>query len=401
MLHDRTFLCLTFSFIAGCAVKNPSHGADETGERPTDVTTDVSTSDISTTDISTTEVATIDETTGSSSSGETNVDSTETETETEGWVEDCQTIPLPTPKVMLVVDRSKSMGTESIGQFTHWELTTMFAEELGDTLHGNYGDLVETGLRSYPQEDPPITPSYFEEYCNVEGPPERLPEDGDVALNALGGQPLAGASPLRKALEEDVYPLLETGPSHRNAAIVITDGAPNCPKNVDPDDSMQAFMMPDYEVEGIVEEHADNEGIRTFVVGIGTNEPAAEYMHPEIEASWPSEDALMTLADAGGTGEYRLIAGHNDISIQAHKLARQLYCDIRLPFFPPFAPDFDISFMFENDVFLGEDESCAEADGVEIDETPDGTRLIFCGFACDRLIELGGEVTVCGILPGD
>lgn len=308
----------------------------------------------------------------------------------------CQPLELEVPEVMLLVDRSKSMLTESMLNESHWDVTRTVVDTLLDQFGGNFRNLVATGLLSFPR--PGIGGGEYATYCDVDELPEYPPTLGLDAWEGLGEEPMGGAAPLRSALEV-AYGFLKTGEHARNAVVVFTDGAPNCHEDFDPGDGDDAFYYGDMEVFAPIVEAREN-GLRTFFVGIGTEDGTDDYTSGVEVQDWDSHGALTTLAFEGGTDDiagdpYYVINSAESIDFMMSQLSRRLYCDVRLPHEAiDWVEELPIEFLFDGDLWSGVSD-CTGFDGVAISNQDDGLHLNFCGLACDDLVEFGGFVEVC------
>ncbi|MGB1277841.1 MAG: hypothetical protein ACPG77_18995, partial [Nannocystaceae bacterium] len=234
---------------------------------------------------------------------------------------------------------------------------------------------------------------------DYEPEPELLPQDDGDVWESLGEMPAGGAAPLRPVLHKAYDTLLGQGDPTRNAVVVFADGSPNCSPGTDANMGTEAFEFGDLTIINEIMD-AKGSGLRTFFVGIGTHKSNMSY-NSGLESNWENDDAMMTLAIAGGTDNvgdesYYLIDSPQVLDFRMSQLARRLYCDVRVPqAFFPWEPGENISFEFEGDGWSGSLDSCAGGDGVSVSIEADDMHFNFCGEACDMLAESGGSMLVC------
>lgn len=169
------------------------------------------------------------------------------------------------PVVVLVLDKSGSMGAPFSGATTKWEA---LRSSLRATLPA-VDQSMQLGLLLYPVSE--------EQFCSSFVRPNPDPALGQVTaiLTALENAMPAGGTPTADALEASVTSLLgrRTGSTAR-AVVLATDGEPNCNSNLDPRTCF-CRMPPCSSLECIDEDrsiarvaNAADAGIPTYVIGI-------------------------------------------------------------------------------------------------------------------------------------
>lgn len=215
-------------------------------------------------------------------------------------------LPLVGPNLVLVLDKSASMGAvlwdgdgdPNTPAVTRWR-----------SLHGAVEGLVTTYERSlsFGAVASPSTAA-TSEYTSAACPVAAVPEVPVAPMNAatlLAGLPpataegpaLAGATPTRAALNTAIMHLEAQMDGRSRAIVLVTDGAANC--SLEAVDDVGRFEVYDEAVVQVVADAAAA-GITTFVVGLAVADaPSSSEPDGEPDAT-NLFDRLNELALAGG-----------------------------------------------------------------------------------------------------
>jgi hypothetical protein len=172
--------------------------------------------------------------------------------------------PTCTPsRMMVILDKSSSMQTGTIGGVTKWSI----AVSALDTVATEFENSIDLGLTLFPNPDE----------CSA-GTTLVVPGPGNRAaiMSELGSPPPTGGNwtPMAQTLEAAALEPSMTSPGAPAYAILITDGWQWC----DPYDSGTRFAP----VDAVADLNAA--GITTYVVGFGASVDALVLNHVAVEA---------------------------------------------------------------------------------------------------------------------
>lgn len=297
------------------------------------------------------------------------------------------TAPEVRPKVMLVLDQSSSMVSntlESYGPEGYDPEFSKWAE-----LHGQVWELVsridgysQLGLQLYPESA--VNPEDPDWQCAVSNSPTvalgfQHSEKLMAALPDPDASEFNGASPAAAAIVAAADHLQAVAAHEPGVIVLVTDGAANCSEQAN--DPLAAF---DHDLVDLIDGLHDEEGIPTFVVGVA----------PQVEAqSLPkvtTYSALSELAVAGGVtkSQHEGFYGPGDMlalerGIQA--IAENHACTFESP-----APGEDLTLNLDG-FTVPEVEYCATDQGWRT--IHEGSEIVLCGGTCDAFVD-GAKVSV-------
>jgi hypothetical protein len=261
-------------------------------------------------------------------------------------------IPIVTPSVMLVLDKSGSMVADPGGFWDHdqdpntptitrWN--SLYS--VVDLIVNNFNNSMNLGAVLFPAKT--ATSSYSEAACVVGGAPD-VPIAGMNAAKILGAIPgaltdatvMKGGTPATKGLKVAITELEGAPAEQPKFMIFVTDGAANCQE--DAPDTTTLFEMYDDNVATTVAAAAAM-GIKTYVVGIDISQVvsgAAKDGNPDNTNTY---EKLNLVAEAGGVprpGDEKFFNTTNQDELQSalQMISMQiLSCVIELdptPFYP-------------------------------------------------------------------
>jgi len=218
-------------------------------------------------------------------------------------------IPIVTPSVMLVLDKSGSMVADPSGFWDHdqdpntpsitrWN--SLYS--VVDLIVNNFNNSMNLGAVLFPSKT--ATSSYSEAACVVSAAAE-VPIAGMNAAKILGAIPgaltdatmMKGGTPATKGLKVGIAELMAAPNDQPKFMILVTDGAANCQENAP--DTATLFEVYDDKVATTVAD-ALAMGIKTYVVGIDISQEvsgAAKDGNPDNVNTY---EKLNVVADAGG-----------------------------------------------------------------------------------------------------
>jgi len=323
-------------------------------------------------------------------------------------------IPISTPNMMLVLDKSGSMvankwdgdADPNTPDVTRWYSLYQVVE----FITTNFNASINLGMQLYPSLK--AKTEYNNNACLVEMTPEVpvAPENGAKVLGALPGPnsmaQISGGTPSRLGLQAAINHLDGFNDGLPKFIAFITDGAANCsPEGADPLDTQLLFETYDDQVLDAVKD-AVSKGIGVFVVGIDTpNEISPAKADGNPDSTNPFEK-LNELAIAGGFPKNdpneQFYNAQNQIELQAalSTIAMQvLPCVIDLnP--PPAYPDY-VEVTVNGVLYmkpLAGPEECGAKDGWYY-STPEQNQITLCGAACSEF-QMSGKIDAKYKCPG-
>lgn len=313
------------------------------------------------------------------------------------------------PNVVLVLDKSSSMGTKGTGTWDDDDdpMTPAVSRwsslhEVVESLVTGFADSINFGAHLFPSSD--AVADYSPLACPVNPTIDiaALPANKDAVLagipaadaNVWGGTPVAAG--LTTALEH----LKTLDPDVPRAIVLVTDGAANCAEG-EPTPGM--FEDYDESVHAIVADAFTIDAIPTYVVGVGIDDITSPTEQDGMPDNVNTFDRLNDLATQGGkprndpaqkffntNNQPMLAAALSEIATDA------LTCIIALDE-PPQVPADTVVEL--GDAVLAHVDDCASEDGW-VFVHPDGPfdTLQLCGAACNGF-KLAGEADVTVCLP--
>ena len=319
-------------------------------------------------------------------------------------------IPITTPNVMLVLDKSGSMVTNS------WDgdadpntpdVTRWFSlYNVVEFIAASFNDSMNLGMVLYPSKkaqsvyDPPA--------CLVEATPDvpTAPTNGPTILATMppegaGSGQIAGGTPTRAGLITGLTHLQGLNDGLPQYVILVTDGAANC--SLEAADNTERFEVYDTALAGVVSDAFTN-GIPVFVVGIDIkNEvsPASQDGNPDSTNTF---EELNALAIAGGVPKNdpneQFYNAQNQIELQDALTAisqQVLSCIIDLDP-PPVYPDFVEVKVDEMNYGKMQVTDCDTEDGWMF-SNPEKSQITLCGAACTQF-QMTGNIDAQYKCPG-
>ena len=319
---------------------------------------------------------------------------TGTGTDTEDTEMPCQefgTILQPVrPNVMLVLDKSRSMFTNSwdhdnnngTPQITRWNSLYQVTDNILTTFDQqiNFGSILFPSVQAQNVYNFPA--------CVTSDIPEVNTNPGNRAaiLAAIPGPNVVnsyGGTPATLGVEAAVGHLQQQGPNNPRVMILITDGAANCDQNAQ--NLNELFEVYDDQLPVEVAAALANNDITTYVVGIDiANMVLNDGIGGDPNNINPST-TLNAVAQAGGTGTFYNSNDQQDL-LDALTLVieESLSCIIPLED-PPFFPDFTKVVIDGVEYELV--DNCNGQDGFVYNN--DFTEIELCGQACEDLKGFG------------
>jgi Mg-chelatase subunit ChlD len=316
-------------------------------------------------------------------------------------------IPIVTPSVMLVLDKSGSMVADPGGFWDHDQdpMTPTITRwnslySVVDLIVNNFNNSMNLGAVLFPAKT--ATSSYSEAACVVGAAPD-VPIAGMNAAKILGAIPgaltdamtMKGGTPATKGLKVAIKELEGAPAGQPKFMIFVTDGAANCQE--DAPDTTTLFEMYDDNVATTVAAAAAM-GIKTYVVGIDISQVvsgAAKDGNPDNTNTY---EKLNLVAEAGGVprpGDEKFFNTTNQDELQSalNMISMQiLSCVIDLEPTPKY-PD------FVEVVPYGKKQvtDCMTEDGwmylPEDPMKPGVLRIELCGKACSDF-QMSGDLDV-------
>lgn len=315
-------------------------------------------------------------------------------------------IPIVTPSVMLVLDKSGSMVSDPSGFWDHdndpatptitrWQ--SLF--EVVDLIVNNFNGSMLLGAVLFPAKT--ATSAYSEAACVVNA-------NADVPIAAMNAAAILGAIPppdstsdnmkggtpttkgIKTALKE-----LENAPADQpKFMILVTDGAANCQEMAP--DAPTLFEMYDEDVAPTLAEAFAN-GIPTYVVGIAISKEMSNVAKDGNPDSIVPYDKMNEVAIAGGVpraGDDKFYATNNQEELQAalEMISMQiLSCVIDLSPLPKYPDYVEVTPYGKKQV-----ADCATEDGWHYlpQQNPDDPLQVeLCGKACADF-QMSGQLDI-------
>lgn len=253
-------------------------------------------------------------------------------------------IPIVTPNVMLVLDKSGSMVAMPNGYWDHdgddanndgiadsdpnmMEAATPKITRW-QSLHGVVTDIVTTfdnsmnlGMVLFPSKT--AISDYSAAACPVNMVPEVKvgPKNGQAVLNAIpvaSDTSLKGGTPAAKGIEAALAELDTLDNGNPEFIILVTDGAANCSK--DAPDNTTLFEVYDENLPTVVGEAFTTKQIPTYVVGIAISDvtsPAAKDGNPDNTNAFQRLNELAELGGKPRDGMTKFYDTQNQLELQA------------------------------------------------------------------------------------
>jgi len=303
-------------------------------------------------------------------------------------------IPIVTPSIMLVLDKSGSMVADPGGKWDHDNDPNTPTQTRWQSLHTTVDFIVNTfnnsmnlGMNLFPSKSAKAV--YNEQACVVNAAVE-VPVAPTNASAILAAMPAAdainleGGTPSARGVASALAELQSINTDQPKFMILVTDGAANCQEDAPSD--MALFEEYDTDLPAVVAEAAGL-GINTYVIGIGISNVPSGGTQDGNPDNTNSYDALNEVAIAGGVprpGADKFFDTQNQLELQAalEEISMQiLNCTIALdpvPVYPDYV-EVEVNGMNYGKVQVTD---CATEDGWQFtDETK--TSITLCGAACE------------------
>lgn len=301
-------------------------------------------------------------------------------------------VPISTPNMVLVVDKSGSMvantwdgdGDPNTPAVTRWFSLYNVVEFIAT----NFNASMNLGVQLFPSEK--AKTAYTAEACPVEGAPEVAvaPMNGASVLAALPAEnamaQIAGGTPTRSGMIAAIEHLQSKDDGLPKYAVLVTDGAANC--SPDAASESERFEVYDEALLGVVSAAAA-EGIKVFVVGVDIKDEVSPVKADGNPDGINTFAKLNELADAGGVAKddpnERFYNAQSQVELQAALVAISqtlLSCEIKLDPVPKFPNYVEVSV---DGIPYGNDQvsDCASEDGWMY-SSPAKDTILLCGKAC-------------------
>jgi hypothetical protein len=305
-------------------------------------------------------------------------------------------IPIVTPNVMLVLDKSGSMVADPNGYWDHDNDPMTPTQTRWQSLHDTVDFIVNTfnnsmnlGMNLFPSKS--AKADYSEAACPVNTMVE-VPVGPMNAAAILAAMPAAddttikGGTPSAKGVKAALAELVGVQSDQPKFMILVTDGAANCQENAPDTDTL--FEMYDEDLPTVVADAFSME-IPTYVIGIGIKDETSGMTKDGNPDNTNSYERLNEVAVAGGKprpGADKYYDTQNQLELQAalEEISQQiLSCEITLEPPPKYWEYVEVTV---NGVPYGNGKmqvsDCAMEDGwMYTDDTH--TAIILCGQACE------------------
>ena len=328
-------------------------------------------------------------------------------------------IPIVTPSVMLVLDKSGSMVADPSGFWDHDQdpATPTITRwnslySVVDLIVNNFNNSMNLGAVLFPAKT--AAGSYTEAACTVAAAPD-VTIAGMNAAKILGAIPgaltdatmLKGGTPATKGLKVGIAELEAAPADQPKFMIFVTDGAANCQENAP--DLTTLFEMYDDKVAETVAA-ALTMGIKTYVVGIDISQVVSGDLKDGNPNSTNTYEKLNLVAEAGGVarpGDEKFFNTTNQDELQAalQSISMQiLSCTIDLDPTPMFPNSVEVD-GFREGLPVGPDDDqipitdCKTQDGwqylpkIDPNDPNELTRIELCGTACTEF-QMSGKVDI-------
>jgi hypothetical protein len=301
-------------------------------------------------------------------------------------------IPVETPNVVLVLDKSRSMVSSSwdsdadpnTPDVTRWFSLHSVVELIAESFDMS----MNLGMVLYPSKK--AESEYTINACLVEATPD-VPVAAQSGSSILATMPpagadeaeIAGGTPARAGVITAFDHLLGINDGMSKYVVLVTDGAANC--SLEAADEVERFEVYD---EALLQQVADAyaQGITTFVVGIDILDVESETKQDGNPDATNTFEKLNALAEAGGMpkeGDTAFYNSLNQIELQEALTAiskQVLPCQIPLEPVPDF-PDWVEVKVGDGEYQKTAIRDCASEDGwMYVDDAKDS--ILLCGALC-------------------
>jgi len=318
-------------------------------------------------------------------------------------------IPIVTPSVMLVLDKSGSMVADPGGFWDHDQDPATPAITRWNSLYSvvdlivnNFNGSMNLGAVLFPSKT--ATSSYSEAACVVSANAE-VPIAGMNAAKILGAIPgpltdaatMKGGTPATKGLKVAIKEL-EAAPSDQpKFMIFVTDGAANCQENAP--DTTTLFEMYDEQVAATVAAAAAM-GIKTYVVGIDISQEVSGSAKDGNPDNTNTYEKLNEVAIAGavprpGDEKFYNTTNQDELQDALNMISMQiLSCVIELNPTPVYPKNVEVTPYGDVQV-----KDCATEDGwmylpkMNPDDPDEPLRVELCGAACTNF-QMSGKLDI-------
>ncbi|MCB9700349.1 MAG: VWA domain-containing protein [Myxococcales bacterium] len=301
-------------------------------------------------------------------------------------------VPVISPNVMLVLDKSGSMVANSwdgdadpqTPDVTRWYSLFNVVEFVAT----DFDNSMNLGMTLFPSKK--AKSEYSANACLVEASPD-VPVGASNGATVLASLPpesassaqIAGGTPTRAGVLTAIDHLAAIDDGHPKYLILVTDGAANC--SLEAADETQRFEVYDEALAPVLAEAAAA-GIATFVVGIDIQDQTSETKQDGNPDATNTFQKLNELAIAGGKareGDEKFYNSQNQIELQAALEAivtDVISCDVILDPAPDFPSYVEITIDgFDYGSTMVTD--CESEDGWMY-SSPEMDTLRLCGKAC-------------------
>ncbi|MCY1061093.1 VWA domain-containing protein [Nannocystis sp. SCPEA4] len=322
-------------------------------------------------------------------------------------------IPIVTPNVMLVLDKSGSMVTPDKGYWDHdgddanndmikdddpnmmepatpritrWKSLYSVVDFITTTFENS----MNLGAVLFPSKM--AASAYNATACPVNMTPEVeiAPMNGQAILNAIPGadetdMTIKGGTPATKGVKAALGELGTIQDGQPQFIILVTDGAANCAE--DAANNAELFEQYDDNLAAVVGDAFTNLNIPTYVVGIAIKDETSAMTNDGNPDNTNTFQKLNELADTGGrprAGDTKFYDTQNQVELQMalEEISMQiLSCTISLDPVPKYPDYVEVSV---NGMAYGNTQ-VANCDGSEdgwMFTSPDMNEIILCGKAC-------------------
>ncbi|MEZ4451384.1 MAG: VWA domain-containing protein [Nannocystaceae bacterium] len=318
-------------------------------------------------------------------------------------------IPITTPNVMLVLDKSGSMvknlwdgdADPNTPAVTRWYSLYNVVEFIA----ASFNDSMNLGMVLFPSKS--AKSEYTVEACLVDADP-------DVAIAATNGPTILATMPPETATSQvqggtptragmitaldHLEGLVDGLPQY---IVLVTDGAANC--SLEAADEAERFEVYDAALNQVVAD-AFASGVPVFVVGIDIQDLESDVLQDGNPDATNTYTQLNALAIAGGVPKNdpneQFYNAQNQIELQAALTAisqQVLPCVIDLDP-PPKYPDFVMVQVDDVDYGKTQVTDCESEDGW-IFSNPEKTQITLCGAACEKF-QMTGNIDAQYACPG-
>jgi hypothetical protein len=301
-----------------------------------------------------------------------------------------------TPRVMLVLDKSRSMtamwdhdGDPNTPNVSRWN--SLY--HVVDFLTSQFGEQVEFGAQLFPSAGAWLDEPTNDFSCLVQEAPEIAVGPGTAATigDIIPGPDdltISGGTPATAGILSAAEHLMMLGGSDPRAIILVTDGAANCNPTEAPEDTLFVY---DAELPGVVESTFADMKIPVYVVGINILDQMGT--KPAVNAYESlNEVALAGGAPAEGVDSFYNTFNEAQLSDALTTVAGQIECTVNLQDEPEHP---DLVEITAGGVKYDEVVDCESENGW-VYTSPGGpyNAIRLCGSACDTLQGDGGTVAI-------